>query len=104
MKWTRYEILLPLRYNDERTIEGAKFRQTSRELVEEFGATTIDLLSAVGSWKYKGTIYQDELLRFIVDVPGSFAADDFFRNYKETLKARFEQIDIWVSGHEIQIL
>jgi len=27
-----------------------------------------------------------------------------FREYKETLKARFEQIDIWISAHEIQIL
>jgi hypothetical protein len=40
----------------------------------------------------------------VVDVPSSVQADDFFREYKETLKARFEQIDIWVSSHEIQIL
>jgi hypothetical protein len=44
------------------------------------------------------------LWRFIVDVPASSPADDFFRNYKETLKARFEQIDIWISSHEIRIL
>jgi hypothetical protein len=43
-------------------------------------------------------------LAFIVDVPASSPADDFFRNYKEALKARFEQVDIWISSHEIQIL
>ena len=43
------------------------------------------------------------LLRLIVDVPASLRADDFFRSYKETLKARFEQIDIWISAHEITI-
>lgn len=104
MKWTRYEILLPLCYNDGRSIEGSKFRQTSQDLVDRFGATTIDLLAALGLWKYKGTLYRDELLRFVVDVPGSFTADDFFRSYKETLKTRFDQIDIWISSHEIQIL
>ena len=51
-----------------------------------------------------GTLYEDLLLRLIVDVPAATPADDFFRNYKETLKARFEQIDIWISAHEIQIL
>ena len=104
MKWKRYEILLPLRYNDGRPIEAIKFRYTTRELLETFSATTLDLITAIGSWKYQGTVYEDLLVRFIVDVPSSTPADDFFRDYKETLKARFEQIDIWISSHEIQIL
>lgn len=62
------------------------------------------MITAIGSWKYQGTLYEDRLLRLIVDVQGSRRADDFFREYKETLKARFEQIDIWISSHEIQII
>ena len=104
MKWIRYEILRPLCYNDGRPIESEKFRQTTRELLESFAATTLDLLAAMGSWKYGGTIHRDTLLRLIVDVPASAPADDFFRDYKETLKARFQQIDIWISSHEIQII
>jgi len=103
MKWIRYEILLPLCYNDGRPVESVKFRRTTRELLENSSATTLDLLAAMGSWRYQGTLYQDLLLRF-VDVPASTPADDFFRSYKETLKARFEQIDIWISSHEIQVL
>jgi hypothetical protein len=104
MKWIRYEILLPLCYNDGRAIETEKFRQTTRDLLQSFSATTLDLITAIGMWKYQGTVYEDLLWRFIVDVPASEPADDFFRQYKETLKARFEQIDIWISSHEIQIL
>jgi len=103
MKWTRYEILLPLRYNDRRRIEQEKFDQTNLELVEKFSATTTDMITAIGAWKYRGALFENQLLRLIVDVPGSGSADDFFRGYKETLKARFEQVDIWISGHEIQI-
>jgi hypothetical protein len=104
MKWTRYEILLPLRYNDGRRIEANKFDQTNLELIERFSATTADMITAVGSWKYQGTTYEDQLLRLIVDVEGSRLADGFFREYKGTLKARFEQIDIWISSHEVEIL
>ena len=104
MKWTRYEILLPLCYNDGRPVESGKFRQTTLDLLENFSATTLDLIAAIGTWKYQGTVYEDLLWRFVIDVPASSPADDFFRNYKETLKARVEQIDIWISSHEIQIL
>ena len=104
MKSTRYEILLPLRYNDGRQIEVAKFDQTNWELLERFSATTTDTITAVGSWKYQGTLYEDRLLRLIVDVQGLRPADEFFREYKEVLKSRFEQIDIWISSHEVEIL
>jgi len=50
------------------------------------------------------TVYEDLLVRLIIDVPSSVQADDFFRNYKETLKDRFQQADIWITSHEIQIL
>ena len=104
MKWTRYEILLPLRYNDGTAIELEKFHRTNLELTNQFEATTADMITAIGTWKYRGTFYEDRLLRLIVDVPASVQADDFFREYKEILKARFQQIDIWISSHEIQIL
>ena len=54
MKWTRYEILLPLYYNDGRPIEGQKFRQTNLELTERYSGTTADVITAVGTWKYRG--------------------------------------------------
>lgn len=104
MKWTRYEILLPLSYNDGRPIEPEKFDQTNLELTEKFSATTTDMIMAVGLWRYRGTVYEDLLLRLIIDVPASSPADDSFREYKEVLKTRFQQIDIWISSHEIQIL
>ncbi len=34
---------------------------------------------AVGSWKYHGTLYEDSLLRLVVDVPASGPADDLLR-------------------------
>ena len=42
MPFERYEILLPLKYNDGTAVEPEKFQATRRELVEQFGALTMD--------------------------------------------------------------
>ena len=104
MKWTRYEILLPLCYNDGRLIEPVNFDLTNLELMERFSATTTDMITAVGSWKYQGTVYEDQLLRLVVNIPTSVSADEFFDGYKEILKTRFQQIDSWTTSHEIRII
>jgi len=38
---TRYEILLPLKYNDGSDIESEKLLETKQELVHRFGALTV---------------------------------------------------------------
>jgi hypothetical protein len=46
MKLKRFEILLPLNYNDGRLIEREKFLETHKELVGKFRATTVDVIQA----------------------------------------------------------
>ncbi len=60
MKWTPYETLLPLRYNDGRPIERKKFRQTHLDLLAEFSGTTADMITAVGAWKYPARSFDCE--------------------------------------------
>ena len=52
MNLKRFEILLPLNYNDGRPIEREKFLLTHRELIRQFGATTVDTTRASGTWVY----------------------------------------------------
>ena len=85
-------------------MEQSKFDQTNLELIDEFAATTVDTILALGKWMYEGTVFEDQLQRVIVDIPGVEPAHAFFREYKETLKARFEQIDIWITAHQIDII
>lgn len=104
MRLRRYEILLPLLYNDGQTIEKEKFLLTHEELVERFGATTTDSTRIVGRWIYQNQLYEDKLIRIIVDVPESENSETFFRRYKEVLKERFKQIDIWITSYEIEVI
>lgn len=104
MRMKRYEILLPLVYNDGKEIEKEKFFQTDQELVEKFGATTTDTTIAIGSWVYKGVLYKDRLIRIRVDVEDTEDARKFLEDFKEVLKERFKQIDIWITGYEIEVI
>jgi hypothetical protein len=95
LPFERYEILLPLKYNDGTPVEPEKFQETRRELVVRFGALTGCPTScrAVGI----GRAYQDELIRFVVDTEATPDIDEFFRTLKERLKERFRQIEIWIT-------
>ena len=99
----RFEILLPLNYNDGRLIEPEKFDLTADELCDRFGGVTQDTVRITGTWKYGGTRYRDDLIRIRIDTtdPGASA---FLHAQKETWKARFQQIDIWITASEIEII
>ncbi len=104
MTLKRYEILLPLMYNDGTEIEKEKFELTNQELLKEFGATTFDTIVASGHWLYEGVIYKDQLLRFRIDTKNARKARAFFKRYKNVLKERFHQLDIWITAHDIEII
>ena len=104
MTLKRLEILLPLNYNDGRRIEERKFVVTHRDLLKKFGATTIDATRASGTWIYGGALYEDVLVRIVIDAFEPEDAIPFLRQYKETLKARFEQLDIWITAHDVEVI
>ena len=56
-----------------------------------------------GIWIYEGVEYEDELIRFVLDVEDTPETEAFFREYKEVLKERFKQLDIWMTLHPIRI-
>lgn len=100
----RFEILLPQFYNDGRAVEDRKFVATDDELVAAFGATSTDTVVVRGQWLYQSTIYEDRLIRVRLDVDDTPENWQTMRDIKEILKQRFEQIDIWISAHRIEIL
>jgi hypothetical protein len=100
----RFEIPLPLYYNDGRPIEREKFLQTDDELVRQFGAVRTDSVTVRGLWRYQSTLYHDQLLRARVDVEDSRENLQAMRDLKETWMARFEQLDIWITAHRIEVV
>jgi len=104
MPLERYEILLPLKYNDGSPIEPKIFQQTRKELVEKFGAVTVEPQSVHGIWTHGSKEYADELIRFIIDIETTVETEKFFKELKERLKVRFQQIEIWITAHPIRLI
>lgn len=104
MPFERYEILLPLNYNDGTPVEPEKFQATRRELVDRFGALTMDAAPVSGLWVASTREYADELIRFVIDTETTPETDTFFRDFKECLKKRFRQLEIWITAYPIRLL
>jgi hypothetical protein len=100
----RFEILLPLFYNDGRPVEREKFLETDDELVRQFGATSTDTVVVRGRWVYQSTSYHDQLVRVRLDLEDTPENWQHVRELKNTLKTRFEQHDIWITAHRVDIV
>ena len=100
----RFEILLPLRFNDGSAIPDDLVADTLIELESRFGAVSCETQTIRGLWHYEGRPFRDDLIRVFVDVPDTVESRDFFVEFKEVLKARFQQLDIWLTTYRIEAL
>ena len=100
----RYEIRLPLRHNDGRPVAAELFDETRRELVGQFGAVSFFPQSLLGIWVHEGDRFEDELVRVVVDVEDTLENRQFFSTFKVLLLERFEQIEIYIASHPIDVI
>jgi hypothetical protein len=100
----RFEILLPLRFNSGQPVPSELIGITLAELEQRFGAVSSETQSIQGYWQHQGQSYRDDLTRIFVDVPDTSESLEFFRLFKEVLKQRFDQLDIWMTTHPIQVI
>ena len=100
----RYEILLPLLSNDGSPIPETLLAETFVELREKFGAASWETQTVQGMWAHQGAIYRDNLTRFFVDVPDLPEHRVFFKTFKEKLKQRFNQLDVWITSHPVDVI
>jgi hypothetical protein len=104
MSFRRYEITLPTRYNDGSPVEPEKYLITRRDLAGRFGALTFLPQPIHGEWTHQEMRYEDVNIRIIVDVEDTPQNSEFFANFKQVLKQRFRQLEIWIVSYEIRIV
>jgi hypothetical protein len=96
--------LLPTRFNSGETVPGELFADTLLDLEERFGAVSSETQFIEGRWRYQGQVFRDELVRVFCDVPDNSENLQFFVEFKERLKARFQQIDIWMTTYVVEVI
>ena len=100
----RFEILLPLRFNDGQPVPNDLIVDSLLEVRQQFGAVSSETQTIHGIWSHQGQVYRDELMRIFVDVPDTADSRQFFVAYKERLKDRLKQIDIWMTTYPIEVI
>jgi hypothetical protein len=102
----KYEIYLPLKYNDGKEIEPEKFKQIREELIAVFGAITVSSLSAPfqGTWSYGGVEFIDDIIRIEIITAADLTSNRFFRQLKGRLKRQLRQFDILITVQDIRTI
>jgi len=100
----KYEIYLPLKYNDGTEIEPQTLKQIRQQLIAAFGALTASSLSAPlqGTWRYEGFEFVDEIIRIEIITEEDVRSHVFFKSLKEELKGTLRQLDILITVQDIE--
>ena len=102
-KWRRFEVLLPLQFNDGRDVPGEWLAEAVLEIVDHFGAASYETQRVEGHWRNDGILYRDTLVRLVVDVPDSAKNRQWMKQFKERWKARLEQLELWLVSYRIEV-
>ena len=99
----RFEILLPLQYNDGNEIPTDFLAEAVLEIVDRFDATSYETQRVEGHWRHEGVMYRDTLVKRVVDVADDEANRDWMREYKARWKDKLEQLDLWLVSYIVDI-
>ncbi len=102
-KLRRFEILLPLQFNDGREVPADWLAEAVLEIVENFGAASYETQKVEGHWRYQGILYRDNLVKIVIDAPDDDENRDWMRQYKARWKAKLEQLDLWLVSYTIDV-
>ena len=102
-RWRRFEVLLPLQFNDGREVPPEWLAEAVLEIVDQFGAASYETQKVEGHWRSSGVLYRDTLVRLVVDAPDTAGHRGWMRDFKERWKNRLEQLELWLVSYRIEV-
>jgi hypothetical protein len=102
-KSRRYEVLLPVRYNDGRDVPDELLAEAVNEIVAEFSAVIFRKDAVEGRWQHDEEMYRDDLACIVVDVPDTITNRKWMKAFKARWKKRLDQLEIWMVSYRIDI-
>jgi hypothetical protein len=102
-KWRRFEVLLPLEFNDGRAVPEEWLAEAVLEIVAQFGAASYETQKVEGHWRQGTVVYRDNLVRVVVDVPDTVKNRRWMKQFKARWKARLEQLELWMVSYRIEV-
>src|SRR5690349_9400331 len=80
--WRRYEVLLPLQYNDGRDVPKEFLAEAAQEITRRFGADSYETQKVEGRWHLDGFIFRENMARLFVDVPDNETNRAWMKEFK----------------------
>ncbi len=102
-KWRRFEVLLPLQFNDQREVPADWLAEAALEIVDRFGAVSYETQKVEGHWRQGGVLYRDNLVKVVVDVPDAAGNREWMREFKDRWRARLEQLELWMVSYRVEV-
>jgi hypothetical protein len=102
-KSRRYEVLLPVRFNDGRDVPDKVLGEAVNEVVAQFGAVSFHKQAVEGHWRHEETLFRDDLALLVVDLPDTAKNRKWMKAYKGRWKERLSQLEIWMVSYPIEI-
>jgi hypothetical protein len=102
-RWRRFEVLLPLRFNDGRDVPEPWLAEAVLEVVDHFGAASYETQRVEGHWRHGGVHYRDDSAKLVVDVADLAKNRKWMKQFKARWKARLEQLELWMVSYRIEI-
>ena len=102
-RWRRFEVLLPLQFNDGRDVPAEWLGEAVLEIVDRFGAASYETQRVEGHWRHSGILYRDDLVRVVVEVPDSPRNRQWMNQCKDRWKVRLEQLELWMVSYRIEV-
>ena len=99
----KYEVYLPVKYNDGNKVELRKIKEIRQQLMAVFRGITVSSLSAPyeGTWRYAGVEFNDSIIRIEIMATEDHDSLRFFKNFKRQLKRTLRQVDILITVQDI---
>ena len=102
-RWRRFEVLLPLQFNDGAEVPPDWLAEPVFEIVDRFGAATYETQKVEGHWRHAEVVYRDNLVKLVVDVPDTAANRRWMKSFKSRWKKRLRQLELWLVSFPINI-
>ena len=102
-KWRRFEVLLPLQFNDGSDVPAELLAEAVLEIVDHFGAASYETQKVEGHWRYGGVLIRDNLVKLVVDAPDVVSNRRWMKQYKELWRSRLEQVELWMVSYAVEV-
>lgn len=102
-RWRRFEVLLPLAFNDGRAVPPERLADAVFEVVDHFGAASYETQGVERHWRHGGVLYRDDLVKIVVDVPDTAANRKWMRQFKAKWKLALDQLELWLVSYRIEL-